>query len=210
MNNPFNNNSEDTSFEQGSPVTQAVKNATKATSVQANIQAQATTQAIVDQLYGVSDSTPTDAGTDEANTQHTDSSNAAIRAVSSQSGAQKSSNSNQTPEEEAKMEKIRHELFGNYSGKFQSAQNGAHGLNTNLDQEMEKARQERKQKEQQREQEQEEEEEKQRLEAEKAQMDEGLGSLMPQGKNTGRNRMKQPVALTQAKTKTEINRGATG
>jgi hypothetical protein len=205
--NPFSTDNENTSFEQGSPVTQAAKNAAKATSTQADAQVQASTQAIVDQLYGV---TPQgqDAGTDEANTQHTDYSNSATRAAASHAGAQKSSNSNKSPEEEAKMEKIRHELFGNYSGKFQSAQNGAHGLNTNLDQEMEKARQERIQKEQQRNQE--EEEEQQKKEAEKAQMDEGLGSLMPEGKHTGRNRMKQPVAVTLAKTKTEINRGATG
>jgi hypothetical protein len=206
--NPFSTDNEDTSFEQGSPVTQAAKNAVKATSTQTDAQMQASTQAIVDQLYGVNDSTPTDAGTDEANTQHTDSSNSATRAVSSQAGSYKSSNSNQSPEDEAKMEKIRHELFANYSSKFQSAQNGAHGLNTNLDQEMEKARQERIQKEQQRIQE--EEEQQQQKEAEKAQMDEGLGSLMPEGKHIGRNRMKQPVALTLAKTKTESNRGATG
>jgi hypothetical protein len=206
--NPFSTDNEDTSFEQGSPVTQAAKNAAKATSTQADAQVQASTQAIVDQLYGVNDSSPADAGTDEVNTQHADSSNSATRAAAAHAGAQKSSNSNKSPEEEAKMEKIRHELFGNYSGKFQSAQNGAHGLNTNLDQEMEKARQERIQKEEQRNQE--EEEEQQKKEAEKAQMDEGLGSLMPEGKHTGRNRMKQPVAVTLAKTKTEINRGATG
>lgn len=201
--NPFSTDSEDTSFEQGAPITQAAKNAAKATSTQADAQIQAANKAIVDQLYGPTQGQ--DQGTDESNPQNADHTNSSRGA---HIGAKKTTNPNQTPEEEAKMERIRHELFSNYSSKFKSAQNGAHGIVTDLEQEMEKARKEREQKEQQRKQE--EEEQQQKNEEEKAQMDDSLGSLMPEGKHTGRNRMKQPVAVTMAKTKTEINRGSSG
>lgn len=196
-------NDENNSFEQGLPLNQAAKNAAKVAVSQTKTQADDTTKAILDQLYGPGTPSGQDQGTDEANPAHTDQSNSATRAVTTHGGmANKSSNtnSNQTSEEQTKLEKIRRELFAkNYGGQF------------GVDQEMAKARREREEKEKQREKE--EEEEKQRLEAEKAQMDEGLGSLLPAGKKTGAmfgKKQQQPIALRQAKTKTEINRGTSG
>jgi len=217
--NPFSSDNEDTSFETGMPVSQAANTAVKAISSQAQAQIDATNQDIVNQLYGPS--TPDEPGTDEANQSHVDQSNAATRAQSAHMSASMSANkgsktnqtanqnTNQTPEEQAKMEKIRHELFGNYSATYQSAPNAAHGLITNLDQEMDKARKEREQKETQRKQE-EEEEEKRKKEEEEEQKQE---LVSPAGKKTGftfGKKPQQPIALRLAKTKTEINRGATG
>jgi hypothetical protein len=212
--NPFSNDAEDTSFETGMPVTQAAKAATntmtKAAQAQADAAAKKATDDLVDFLYAPS--TPDDQGTDETNTQHTDASNASTRVASTHASVSKTAkvNPNQTPEEQEKMEKIRHELFGNYSATFkQAGQNGAHNITTSLDQEMEKARKEREQKEMQRKQE-EEEEEKRKKEEEEAQKEE---FAMPAGKKTGfqmGKKQQEPMALRLAKTKTEINRGASG
>src|SRR5580692_6935444 len=121
--NPFNDDAENTSFEQGMPLNQAARNVAKATATQTDDQIKAANQAIVDQLYGTTTPSGQEQGTDEANTSHTDASNAATRAVSTHGGLahNKGSNtkSNQTQEDQAKLEKIRHELFTkNYGGKF--------------------------------------------------------------------------------------------
>lgn len=212
--NPFNLDNEDTSFEQGMPVSQAAKNISQAAQKQADDAIKKANDEIVAQLYGPS--TPSEPGTDEANVQHTDASNAATRAAATHAAAgghtgktTTNTNPNQTPEEQAKMEKIRHELFGNYSAKFQSAPNGAQPLNTNLEMAMEKARKEREQKEMQRKQEEEEEERRKKEEEEqqKQELD------MPAGKKTGMmfgKKQQEPIAVRLAKTKAEINRGQTG
>jgi len=213
--NPFSNDTEDTSFEQGSPVTQAAKNVTKAATAKAQDDAKAFAAAMRDQLYGPSTSQDPDPGTDETNTGHTDNSNAASRAMAHAGGgahntSNPNANPNQTPEEQAKMERIRHELFGQYSSKFRSAQNGAVNITTDLEQEMEKARQERKRKEEERKREEEEEEKRKKEEEARKNQDQ---LAMPAGKKTGMQmgkKQQQPVALTQAKTKTEINRGSSG
>ena len=214
--NPFSSDHEDTSFEHGSPVTQAAKNISQAAQQKTAAAIKKANDEIVAELYG--SSKPAEPGTDEANTQHTDASNAATRAaathgaVSGKTGkATANANPNQTPEEQAKVEKIRHELFGNYSMTFKSAPNAA-GINSatvGLDQEMERARKEREQKEMQRKQEEEEEEQrkKEEEEAQKQELD------APAGKKTGfqmGKKQQEPIALRLAKTKTEINRGATG
>ena len=206
--NPFNNDTEDTSFERGSPVSQAAKNISQAAQKQADDAIKKANDEIIAELYGSSTPAVQDQGTDEANTQHTDASNAATRMASTHAGVSKTAkvNPNQTPEEQAKMEKIRKELFGTYSAKYLSAQNGAQNIITNVEMEMDKARQERKQEEEQRKQEEEQEEQRKKEEEEKAKKE----FLSPLGKNAGRNRMGEPVALRIAKTKTEINRGTTG
>jgi hypothetical protein len=212
--NPFSSDNDDTSFELGSPVNQAAKNVTKAASNKANDNAKAFAAAMRDQLYGSStSSTPQEPGTDETNTGHTDNSNAASRAMSHAGGgthntSHTNANPNQTPEEQAKMEKIRHELFGQYSSKFRSAQNGAVNITTDLEQEMEKARQERKRKEEERKRE-EEEEERRKKEAKEKQQE----FVTPAGKKTGMQmgkKQQEPIALRLSKVKTEINRGSTG
>ena len=203
--NPFNNNTEETSFEQGNPLTNAAKTAAQTASAQTQKQITDANKAIVDQLYGSSAPTAQEPGTDEANPQAMDHTNAA-HAAGAKSGSQKNSNANQTPEEQAKMEKIRRELFANHSSKYQSAPNGPFGITTNIEMEMEKARQERKQQEQQRKQEEEEEERRKKEEEEKQKQE----FAMPSGKNAGRNRMGEPIALRKAKTKVEISRGTDG
>jgi hypothetical protein len=210
--NPFSDDAESTSFERGMPVNQTAKNVSQATQAQAKQMIQDANKQLLDQLYGPS--TPPgqeDPGTDETNVQHSDASNASTRAAASHAGVSKTANvnPNQSPEEQAKMEKIRHELFSNYSSKFQSAQNGAQPLNTNLEMEMEKARKEREQKEMQRKQEEEEEEQrkKEEEEAQKQELD------TPAGKKIGfqmGKKQQEPLALRLAKTKTESNRGTTG
>ena len=209
--NPFSNDAEDTSFETGMPVTQAAKAVSQAASAQAQKQSDDATKAIVDQLYAPS--TPQDQGTDEAKTQHTDASNSATRAASTHASVSKTAkvNPNQTPDEQEKMEKIRHELFGNYAITFKSAPNSA-GINTaavGLDQEMEKERKAREQREMQGKKE-EEEEAQRKKEEEEAQKQE---MVAPAGKKTGfqmGRKQQEPMALRLAKTKTEINRGASG
>jgi len=211
--NPFSDDNENTSFEQGMPINQAAKNVTKTSTAQAQKQVDDTTKAIVAQLYGA---TPDgqDQGTDEANTSHLDHSNAASRAAAhAGSGkpshsASNSSNSNQTPEEQAKLEKVRHELFANYGSKFKTAQNGPFTITTDLEQEMEKARREREQKEMQRKHEEEEEERRKKEEEEQKQ-----DLAMPAGKKTGvmmGRKQQQPMEVQLAKTRTESNRGTSG
>lgn len=199
--NPFSSDNEDTSFEQGLPVNQTAKNVAKTVSSQVQAQAKAAQKALMDQLYGPSDSSGQDQGTDEANPQHVDLTNTANRmTVAHAANKGSNTNQNQTPDEQAKLEKIRRELFAkNYSGQF------------GVEQQIEKARKEREQREQQLKQQ--DEEEQQRKEAEKKQMEEEGGALLPAGKKTGSmfgKKQQQPIALTQAKTKTEVNRGASG
>lgn len=203
--NPLNSNSEDTSFETGNPLTQAAKNIAKAASTQTQAQIKASNKAIVAQLYGV---TPTE------QEQATDNANPLASAQTNQPNTQGqqqvgNSNTSKSPEENATMEKIRRELFGNYASKFKSASNAQPGMiTTDVEQEMEKARQERKQKEAQWKQ-QEEEESRQREEAEQ----EKKKDVMPSGKKTGMmygRKQQQPIELERAKTRTEVNRGTTG
>jgi hypothetical protein len=208
--NPFSSDAEDTSFETGTPVTQAAKTITNAASKQADEAYKKANEDIVSLMYGPS--TPQEPGTDEANTQHTDASNAATRAAATHAGVSNTAkvNPNQTPEEQAEMEKIRQELFGNYSMKYKSAVNGAQNLNTNLEIDMDKARREREQMEMERKK-QEEEEEQQKKEAKEQEEDEG--SVTPAGKKTGfqfGKKQQEPIALRLAKTKTEGNRGTSG
>ena len=210
--NPFSDDAESTSFERGMPVNQAAKNVSQAAQAQAKQMIQDANKQLLDQMYGPS-TPPTgeDPGTDETNVQHSDASNASTRQAASHAAASKTANvnPNQTPEEQAKMEKVRQELFGNYKAKFQAAPNGAQPLNTNLEMDIEKARKEREQKEAQRKQEEEEEEQrkKEEEEAKRQELD------TPAGKKTGfqmGKKQQEPMALRLAKTKTESNRGTTG
>lgn len=204
--NPFNNNAEDTSFEQGMPVSQAAKNVTKAAQQKTDDAIKKANQEIVAQLYRSSDASTQDQNSD---TTANKTGSYIDTTTGMQAGLSTDSNSNQTPEEQAQIAKVRSALFGNYSGKFQSAPNGAHGLITNIDQEMERARKEREQRETQRKQE-EEEEERRRQEEEEAQKQE---LAMPAGKKTGAmfgKKQQQPMVVQRAKTTTEINRGTSG
>ncbi|HWY79035.1 MAG TPA: hypothetical protein VNW29_01630 [Candidatus Sulfotelmatobacter sp.] len=197
--NPFSNSGEDTSFEQGTPISQVAKTVTKQTSTQTTAQMKAVNNAIVDQLSGSVSS-----GQDQGSDVLSKAQGGTTAGVQSNSA-----NTTQSSEEQAKMEKIRRELFVNYGSKFKSAQNGPFGIRTDIEQGMEKARQERRQKEQQRKQE--EEEEKRRREEEKKTEQEEF--LSPAGKKAGvmfGKKPQKPLAVHLAKIKTEGNRGTSG
>ena len=207
--NPFSNDNEDTSFERGMPINQAAKNVTKSATQGATQQANQFGKQASDDLlkfiYG--DPTAQDPGTDEANPSHTDHNNSASHHAA---GTNSNSNQNQSPDEQAKMERVRHELFGNYAVKFKSAQNSAVNITTDIDQEMEKARKERERLEEERKRE-EEEEEQRKLEAKRQAQQQDFA--MPAGKKTGMmmgKKQQQPMAVQLEKTKTESNRGTTG
>jgi hypothetical protein len=203
--NPFKSESEDTSFEQGMPVNRAVKNITKATASQIKKANDDFAKAMRDQLYG--SSSPQDQNTDNAANP--------LQAAGSQGkqqGTNNTSNTNRSPEEQVKMEKIRHELFGNYAIQFKSAPNtaGINNASVGLDQELERERKKREQEEQQRKQDEEEEEQRKKEEKEKAKQEEVLA---PAGKKTGfmlGKKQQQPIAVQLARTKTEVNRGTMG
>lgn len=207
--NPFSDSDDNTSFERGMPVNNAAKtaanNAAKTVTTQTDKQIQ---DALNQVLYGPSTPPTEDKGTDEANPTPTDHTTAS-QGANKQAAAGK--NSNQTPEEQAKMEKIRHELFGNYSLTFRAAAvNGAQNIITGVDMEMDRERKKREQEEMQKKQEEEQEEEQKKQEEEEAAQEQ---LAMPAGKKTGMQmgrKQQEPIALRLSKTKTEINRGATG
>src|ERR1700722_2324034 len=171
--NPFGNDNEDTSFERGAPVNQAAKNVVQGTTTQVKSAAKSVGDDITSQILGALYGPSQDQGTDEANASQTDHSNPLAHAAK-QMGASNASaaNSNQSPQELADLEKVRRELSGNYSGRFNTAHNGPFNISTNLEQEIERARKEREQKEMQRKQQEEEEEmrRKQEEEAKKQQI----------------------------------------
>jgi len=203
-----NNKTEDTSFERGSPINQTAKTFVKTTSTQIQKQGDDTAKAILNQLYGVSDS-PVQDEQGGGNAQSAVPTNFSKPATGQTAGNASNSNPSQVPEEQVQMEKVRRELFSNYSKNYKSAQNGAQNIITNLDLEMEKARKEREQKELQRKQEEEEEERRKKEEEERQKQE----LLVPAGKKTGimlSKKQQQPIAVRLAATKTEINRGTSG
>jgi hypothetical protein len=208
--NPFSNDNEDSSFEQGLPVNQAAKNVTKAatsaTAKQANQFGKQASDDLLKFIYGDSttpseDQSVNDNATPQANTHSPQG---------AQTGSHANSNATQPPNEQAQMDKIRHELFGNYAVKFKSAQNSAVNITTDLEQEIEKARKERERMEEDRKREQEEEEERRK---EAKQQDQQQQVAMPAGKKTGMmmgKKQQQPMAVQLERTKTEGNRGTSG
>ncbi|MGH7204091.1 MAG: hypothetical protein ACREHC_06625 [Candidatus Levyibacteriota bacterium] len=187
--NPFSNDSEDTSFEQGNAINQSAKNAVKAVTVQAQQQQKALTKSIVDQLYGVTPPSP------DKNSQQKEKP-PGMETIEKQM--------TQNPGDEKQLEEARKKLQ-----EFQRLHKDTYFNPTLGDGAQKKQEQEQQQKKQLKLQE--EEEERQAKAEEKAAQEESLAAAAaPRGKNTGRNRMSKPIALTQAKTKTEINRGTSG
>jgi hypothetical protein len=188
--NPFSNDSENTSFEQGNPINQTAKNAAKAASTQATQQQQALSKAIVDQLYGVS--------TDANNKQAEDAAKKTQQAPGMQTISKQM---NLNPDDQNQLEEARkklHELQRMHKNYYEE----------NLGEAAQKKRAQAEEQEKQLKLQEEAEDERRKAE-EKAAQEENLAAG-PQGKTGSRNRMSPPVAVTQAKTKTEINRGTTG
>lgn len=186
--NPFSNDSEDTSFEQGTPITQTAKSAVKATTTQATQQQQALNKSIVDQLYGVTPESPDKAA--EHKQQPPGMETIAKQTPQSADDQQQLSETRKKLEALQKMHKENY-----YEASF------GQGAQKRHEQEEAQKKQEKLQ---------EEEEEKQQEEDEKAQKDEELAAMTNRPNQKGRNKMRQPFALTQAVTKTESNRGTTG
>lgn len=194
--NPFGD-ADGSSLERGDPVTQGVKQATKALTGQAAQQAQAAKQSFIDQLYGnVSTADPETDQTGETGSTQQNPQQKAQAAASAMGGGK-------TPSEQSQLDDARRRLQELQEGHKKTYYEATFG------EEAQRKRQQREEEERQMKL-QEEEEEAQRKAQEKAQQDDSLQSFMPAGKGQGRNRMSAPIAVTQAKTKTEINRGASG
>jgi hypothetical protein len=195
--NPFNS-ADGSSLEQGNPLTSSVKKAANAVSSQTVQQAQATKQSFVDQLYG--NTTPTTEETDqtgESGAQQPTQAQKTPLAQAMQGGNSK------TPAEQTQIDEARkklHVLQEMHNKKYFGETFG------------EEAQAKRRQREEQEEQMklQDEQEERERIAQEKENQNNTMQSISPPGKGRGRNRMSAPIAVTQAKTKTEINRGASG
>jgi hypothetical protein len=190
--NPFN--SDGSSLEHDDPVGNAVKSTVKATNTQTVAQAKAANQSFVDQLYG--NTSPSGEDTDPQ---------AAANPTTAQPQANPSAASHTpAPEDQSKLDETRQKLAA-----LQQLHNKNYVEPTFGEEAQRKRQQEEAQERQMKEQQEQEEEE---LKAQKkAQNDEEIASAS-QGKShgKGRNRMTQPVSVTQAKTKTEINRGSSG
>lgn len=204
--NPLHSNSEGSSFEQGNPLTTAIKKPTQAASDAAIKQAQQQKQSFIDQLYGNVSSAPSEDSPDanglpqlpQQSQTHGASGQAAALA---QQAAQA-----KTPEEQAQIEEARkklQELQSHHKSEYYEKTFG----------EGEQGRKKREQEEEQEKQMklQEEEEKRQQEEEEKARQAESLAMPSGKGGQKGRNRMSMPpLAVTQSQTKAESNRGTSG
>jgi hypothetical protein len=190
--NPFN--SDGSSLEHEDPIGSAVKSTVQSTNTQATTQVKAANQSFVDQLYG--NAAPSGEDTDP---------HAAPNPATAQPQATPSAAAHTpAPEDQSKLDEARQKLAA-----LQRLHNKNYVEPTFGEEAQRKRQQEEAQERQMKEQQDQEEEE---LKAQKkAQNDEEIASSS-QGKShgKGRNRMTQPVSVTQAKTKTEINRGSSG
>jgi hypothetical protein len=190
--NPFN--SDGSSLEHEDPIGGAVKSTVQATNAQATTQAKAAKQSFVDQMYG--NAAPSGEDVDPQA-----SANPAAAQPQSPSAV---ANHTPAPEDQSKLDETRQKLAA-----LQKLHNKNYVEPTFGEEAQRKRQQEEEQERQMKEQQEQEEEE---LKAqEKAQKDEEIASASQgKGQGKGRNRMSQPVSVTQAKTKTEINRGSSG
>ncbi len=197
--NPFHSNSEGSSFEEGNPINAGLKKKAQDAGGQASQQAKAANQTFVDQLYGnVSSASPEtlDPSGDPAQA----ASQMQKASAASPSGPMPAAN----PGEQSKLDETRQklmELQKQHKETYFEATFGA---------EAQQKRREREEEELQLKQE-EEEQQQQEEEEKKARMEESMQSFQSHGKNgKGPDKLGAPVAVTQAKTKTEINRGSSG
>jgi hypothetical protein len=194
---PFRGNGDGSSLEQEDPIGGAAKQAAKAVNNQTQQQAQAAKQSFVDQLYGNVANSPEslDPSADPAHA-------LAQTGTSSQTtptpsgGLQQAAN----PNEQSKLEETRRKL-----AEFQKQHNETYFSKTFGEEAQKRAEQEA---EEVRLKEQQEEEEKEAERVKREQMEESLQSFTQHGK--GPTQLGDPVSVTQAKTKTEINRGTSG
>lgn len=196
---PFRGGSDGSSLEHDDPLSNAVKQSAKAVNNQTQQQAQAVKQSFTDQLYG-NVANPTameslDSGTDESQSGMPQQQHTQAQPQSSQHGLQPAAN----PEEQAKLDETRRKIAELHKKTYFDETFG------------EAAQQKRRQREQEEEERrQQEEQEKAEDEEQKRQaMAESLNAMSAGGKGKGPNQLGD-VALNQAKTKTEVNRGSSG
>lgn len=196
---PFGDNGEGSSLERNDPITGAVKKAGAALNQQTQQQAKAAKQSFVDQLYGnVAPSESPDAGADPAQ---------ALAQAQNQSAPPTANNGLMpavNPGEQGKLDDTRRQL-----AEFQKQHNESYfGPTFGEEAQKRRAQTEAEEKEIK------EREEQEKLEAEEAkrqQLEESLQAFA-QGKDHGKgpDQLGTPVSVTQAKTRTEINRGTSG
>lgn len=162
-------------------------------------QVKATTKAFISQLYGASSPSATDDDQQQvdatvdpmAQVQKTQTGQAQSslpqQATHQANAAQSSASSTASPSDQAKIEQARRELQQQHRSEYYIP---TFGDITNLESDIKKEAQKRQQEEQQKEQE--EEQEKQQMEELKEQ------------------KKKEPIAVTRARNKAEMNRGASG
>jgi hypothetical protein len=192
---PFRGNGDGSSLEQEDPISGATKQAAKAVNSQTQQQVKAANQSFVDQLYGnVSSSEAPDGSESTPPT----SSNPTPTAAP-QSGLMQAVN----PSEQSKLDDTRREL-----AELQKLHNEKY-FEPTFGEEAQRKQQEEEEQERQL-KEQEEEEKLQLEEEEKARMDESLQAFSQGNKGKGPDQLSAPIAVTQAKTKAESNRGTSG
>lgn len=200
--NPFSG-SDGPNLEQGNPVGQTVKKAAAAAGGFAGAQAKAAGQSFVDQLYGNVSSAPDES--DPQGTQNPQNMQAMQQAASASTGGS-TSEFPKTPGEMSQIDETRkklQELQGQHKKEY---------VDVTFGETAQKRRQQREEEERQMKAQQ-EQEEAERKAQEQSEQEESMGGLMPAGKKTGvqgRKRTQQPIALSRAKTKAEMNRGASG
>lgn len=188
-------NGDGTSLEQEDIISGATKQAVKAVSQGTQQQAKAANQSFVDQLYGNVSSGDESLDPNNPAPNTPPAQNAAAPTVGKIPAA--------NPNEQSQLDETRVKLAA-----LQQQHNKSY-VGRTFGEEAQQKRQEREAEEKQLEQ-QEEEEKLEREAAEKARMEESMQSFQ-QGKNShGPAQLSDPVAVTQAKTKTEINRGSSG
>ena len=193
--NPFNGDG--TSLEQEDPISGAAKQAAKAVNQGTQQQAKATNQSFVDQLYG-------NVSSNEALDPSADPLQAKSPPPSSSSAAPSGPTPAANPNEQSKLDETRRKL-----AELQNQHKKSY-FDSTFGEEAQKKRQQREEEELQMKA-QEEEERLQKEDEERAKMEESMQAFQSHGKNgKGPDQLGAPISVTQAKTRTESNRGASG
>lgn len=199
--NAFGDNGEGSSLERNDPVTGAVKKAGAALNQQTQQQVKAAKQSVVDQLYGnVSSSESPDVSADPAQALAQAQNHSATSPIAN-NGLMPAVN----PGEQGKLDETRRQL----AAEAQKQHNESYyGPTFGEEAQKKRTQGEAEEKEVKERNEQEELEAK---EAKRQQLEESLQAFAKgKGHGKGPDKLGTPVAVTQAKTRTEINRGASG
>lgn len=199
---PFQGNGDGSSLEHDDALSNATKQAVKAVNNQTSQQTQAAKQSFVDQLYGNVANSP------EPLDPNIDPMQAAAKAQSQSAGAATAANNGLmpavNPNEQSKLEETRRQLSEMQKLHDQNYFGPTFGEEAHKKQEQQEAAEKQEKAEQ-------EQAELEEAEAEKQRQAESLQAFtLGKNKGKGPDQLSAPVAVTQAKTRTEINRGTSG